>query len=64
MSMKVDARPDAEGVLSTPETGQDVRPEIERLCEHMTACAERVRRDIYALIDAIELLKYIDSERR
>jgi hypothetical protein len=41
-----------------------IRGEGERLRAHMTTCMERVRRDIYALIDAIELMKYIDSEAR
>ena len=30
----------------------------------MTICMERVSRRIHALIDAIELMKYIDSESR
>jgi len=33
------------------------REDLERLREHVTTCMERVRRDIHALIDAIELLK-------
>jgi len=53
--------------LVAPEplaTHDDVRAEVERLREHMTICMERVRRDIHALIDAIELLKHIDSTTR
>ena len=43
---------------------QEVREEGERLREHMTICMERVCRTIQALIDAIELMKFIDSEAR
>lgn len=39
-----------------------VRTDGDLLIEHMTICMERVRRDIHALIDAIELMNYIDSE--
>ena len=45
-------------------TAEVIRTEGERLREHMTICFERVRRDIHALIDAIEFMKYIDSQRR
>lgn len=62
--MRVDAQSDVGNVVSTLATREDVGAEFERLREHMTACAERVRRDIYALIDAIKLLKYIDSQPR
>jgi hypothetical protein len=39
-----------------------VRTDGDLLIEHMTICMERVPRDIHALIDAIELMNYIDSE--
>jgi hypothetical protein len=39
-----------------------VRTDGDLLIEHMTICMNRVRRDIQALIDAIELMNYIDSE--
>jgi hypothetical protein len=42
-------------------TREDIRAEGKRLREHMTICMERVRRDIHALIDAIEFLKHLDS---
>ena len=49
-------------------TKEDIRREIredgDRLRSHMTLCMERVSRDIHALIDAIELMKYIDSQSR
>jgi len=51
-----------ERLLSTLATREDVRLEGERLRAHMTACMKRVERTIDALIDAIELLKYIDSQ--
>jgi len=47
-----------------PLTTEVIRAEGELLRVHMILCMERVRRDIYALIDAIELMKYIDSEGR
>jgi hypothetical protein len=50
--------------IASLATHDDVRAEGERLREHMTICMERVQRDIHALIDAIELLKYIDSTTR
>jgi hypothetical protein len=53
-----------EHVLSTLAVREDVRVEGERLRERMTLCMERVSRTIQALIDAIELMKYIDSEVR
>ena len=37
------------------------KEDIERVKEDMTASFERVRREIRALIDAIEFMKYIDS---
>jgi hypothetical protein len=40
------------------------KEDIERFREDMTAGFDRVRRDIHALIDAIELMKYIDSQPR
>ena len=49
-------------------TKEDIRREIredgDRLRAHMTLCMKRVSRDIHALIDAIELMKYIDSQSR
>ena len=45
-------------------TKQVIRAEGERLREHMTICMERVRRDIHALIDAIEFMKHLDSYPR
>jgi hypothetical protein len=59
--MKMDDRLELERIRSTLETRDDVREECERLREHMTVCMERVRRDIHALIDAIEFMKYLDS---
>ncbi len=51
--------------LATKEELRDaIREEGERLREHMTICMQRVSRDIHALIDAIELMTYIDSEAR
>jgi len=45
------------------DAGQPVvRTDGDLLIEHMTICMKRVRRDIQALIDAIELMNYIDSE--
>ena len=58
--MDGDDRFGLEHILSTLATRDDVGD----LREHITLCMERVRRDIHALIDAIELLKYIDSEGR
>lgn len=54
----------ARAALELLATKELIRAERERLREHMTICMERVRRDIYALIDAIDLMKYIDSEGR
>ena len=51
-------------MLSTLATRADIRAECERLREHMTMLIERQTRKIQGLIDAIELLKYIDSEGR
>ena len=49
-------------------TKEDIRREIredgDRLRAHMTLCMGRLSRQIHALIDAIELMKYIDSEPR
>jgi hypothetical protein len=50
--------------IASLATKELVRSEGERLREHMTLLMERVRLDIHALIGAIELLKYIDSEAR
>jgi len=47
-------------VLELLATKQVIRAEGERLREHMTICMERVRRDIQALIDAIEFMKHLD----
>jgi hypothetical protein len=62
--MDLNARAELDRILSAIATREDVRAEGERLREHMTICMERVRRDIHALIDAIELMKYIDSQSR
>jgi uncharacterized protein YaaN involved in tellurite resistance len=57
-----------QSTLARLATAEDLRREVreegERLREHMTICMERVSRTIQALIDAIELMKYIDSEAR
>jgi hypothetical protein len=50
--------------LELPGTKQDAHTEIESLEEHMTFRSEQARRDMHALIDAIELMKYIDSHTR
>ena len=39
----------------------DIRAEGESLREHMMVRMERVRRDVHALIDAIEFMKYLGS---
>ena len=62
--MDLNARAELDRILSAIATREDVRAEGERLREHMTICMERVRGDIHALIDAIELMKYIDSQSR
>lgn len=51
-------------LATTEDLRREVREEGERLREHMTICMERVSRDIDALIDAIEFMKYLDSETR
>jgi hypothetical protein len=60
----MDDRLELERVLSTLATREDIRAEGERLREHMTMLMERQGRKIQGLIDAIELMKYIDSEAR
>lgn len=62
--MDVDAQAELDQLLATLATHEDVRAEGERLRLHMTALMERQARSIQALIDAIELLKYIDSTPR
>jgi hypothetical protein len=62
--MDADDRPELEDILSTLATREDIRAEGERLREHMTMLLERQGRKIQGLIDAIELMKYIDSETR
>jgi hypothetical protein len=62
--MAVDARLELERVLSTLATREDVRAEGERLREYVTTLMKRQERKIQGLIDAIELMKYIDSEPR
>ena len=47
-------------LLSTLATRDDIR-ELHR---HLDTLGERLRGDIHALIDAIELMKYIDAEAR
>jgi hypothetical protein len=41
---------------------EDLREEGERVRQHMTMLMERQARTIQGLIDAMELLKYIDSK--
>ena len=53
-------RLELERLLSTLATKDDLR-ELRR---HMDILGERLRGDIHALIDAIELLKYNDSTTR
>ena len=55
--MDIDAQAELDQLLATIATHEDVRA----LREHMTLLMDRARRDIHALIDAIELMKYIDS---
>ena len=55
--MDVDAQAELDQLLPTIATHEDVRA----LREHMTLLMERVRRDIHALIDAIEFMKHLDS---
>ena len=56
----MDDRLELERLLATLAIKDDIR----ELRQHMDTLAERLRRDIHALIDAIELMKYIDSEAR
>jgi hypothetical protein len=58
----MDDRLEVERLLSTIATREDVRREGERLRAHMTACVKRVDRTLDALIDAIEFMKYNDSD--
>jgi hypothetical protein len=51
-------------ITASLATRDTISAEGERLREHMTALIERQARRIQALIDAIELLKYIDSTTR
>ena len=60
----MDDRLELEHVLSTLATREDIRADGERLREHVTMLMERQGRKIQALIDAIELMKYIDAEAR
>ena len=62
--MDADHRLELERTRSTPVTREDIRAEFERLREHMTMLMERQGRKSQGLIDAIELMKYIDSEAR
>jgi hypothetical protein len=54
----------AQAALEPLATKDLIRAEGERLREHITICMQRVRRDIYSLIDAIELMTYIDTAGR
>jgi len=60
--MPLDAH--AQGAPELLETIELIRTEGELLREHVSLCLERVGHSIDALIDAIELMKYIDSEPR
>lgn len=55
-------------LIASLATKEDIRAEIraegERLRDHMTMLMERQGRKIQGLIDAIGLMKYIDSEAR
>jgi hypothetical protein len=62
--MDADHRLELERTRSTPATREDIRAEFERLREDMTMLIERHGRKIQGLIDAIELMKYIDSQPR
>jgi hypothetical protein len=61
--MGIDARDELQHILSTLATREDMRAEAERTRQHPTLLIERQTRTIQSLIDAIELMKYIDSER-
>ena len=56
----MDDRLELERLLSTLATKDDIR-ELRR---YMDILGERLRGDIHALIDAIELMTYIDSDGR
>ena len=60
----MDDRLELERIFSALATREDIRAEGERLREHMKMLMERQARKILGLIDAIELLNYIDSEAR
>jgi hypothetical protein len=62
--MDVDARAQLDQLLATLATHEDVRDEGERLRRDVSVLIAHQARRIQALIDAIELLKYIDSEGR
>ena len=62
--MNVDAQAELDHLLATLATHEDVRAEGERLRRDITLLMERQTRSIQALIDAIELMKYIDSQPR
>jgi hypothetical protein len=62
--MDVHAQAELDQLLATLATHEDVRAEAERLRRHITLLMERQTRSIHALIDAIQLMKYIDSEGR
>jgi hypothetical protein len=57
-------RVELRAVISSLATRDDIRAEGERFREHMTMLLERQARKIQGLIDAIELMKYIDSQSR
>lgn len=51
-------------MLSNLSTREDIGLEFERTREHIAILMERQGRTIQGLIDAIALMKYIDSEAR
>jgi len=59
----INTRGELDRILSTIATREDMHAEAERTRQHITLLIERQTRTIQALIDAIELMKYIDSER-
>jgi hypothetical protein len=59
-----DDRPEPERTPASLATREDLRAESERLRDHMAMLLKRQERKIQGLIDAIELMKYIDSEAR
>ena len=60
----MDDRLELERLALSLATREDIRLEGERTREHIAMLLERQGRKIQGLIDAIELMKYIDSEPR